>query len=257
MAKTYKHSGTIGDLIYSLALAKHFGPGKFYLHLNQINWIVQHYYNSKPLPFHQDRMTVKDFEFMKDFMLSQPYITDFLILDPKTTEITHNLDRFRELFVGHPGNYIDIYAASWSINDPVTREKLRNEPWLTADPKRIEGKSVVVNRTERWVGFTVPDYYRELKDNGIDKQSIFLGLPQEFELFQKQTGWADCTYYPTNNLLEWAELIKGAELYVGNQSMGLSLAIGLGTKFSCEARPDLPPTRNECFFPNHPNGTYF
>ena len=107
---TFKHSGTLGDLIYSLPLVKHFGGGKFYLHLNQVDWIGQHYYGAKPNPFHQGRMNAQDYEFMKSFMRAQDYIEDFLPLDPKATEITHNLDKFRPLFVGHPGNYVDIYA---------------------------------------------------------------------------------------------------------------------------------------------------
>lgn len=257
MTKSYKHSGTIGDLIYSLALVNHLGPGKFYLHLNQIDWVGQHYYKSKPLPFHQGRMTQEDFEFMKRFMLSQPYITDFQVLDPRATEITHNLDRFRDLFVGHPGNYVDIYADTWGITDPNIKQTLRNTPWLSAQPRPIPEKPWVVNRTQRWVSFKAPDYWRELKEQGQDRHSIFLGLPQEYEYFVTATGWADCDYYPTQDLLDWAEIIQGCEHFIGNQSMALSLAIGLGKKFSCEARPDLPPARNECFFPDHPNAHYF
>ena len=36
--KTFKHSGTGGDLLYSLPLVKYLGGGEFYLHLNQIDW---------------------------------------------------------------------------------------------------------------------------------------------------------------------------------------------------------------------------
>lgn len=257
MNRSYKHSGTLGDLIYSLALVKHLGPGKFYLHLDQINWVVQHYYRSKPLPFHQGRMTLDDFNFLKRFMLAQPYITDFQTLDPHSTEITHNLDRFRDLFVGHPGNYIDIYAHTWGITDPNIKQSLRNTPWLSADPRPIPDKPWVVNRTTRWVSQKPSTYWKELKDQGVDQQSIFLGLPEEYEHFVTATGWTDCDYYPTQDLLDWAQVIQGCQHFIGNQSMGLSLAIGLGKSFHCEARPDLPPERNECYFPNHPRGFYF
>ena len=76
----FKHSGTFGDLIYGLPLVKHFGGGEFYLHLNQIDWIGQHFYGSKPNPFHQGRLTQNDFDFMKDFMESQSYIEKFSVL---------------------------------------------------------------------------------------------------------------------------------------------------------------------------------
>ena len=42
--KTFKHSGTLGDIVYGLALTKYFGGGEFYLHLGQVDWIAQHYY---------------------------------------------------------------------------------------------------------------------------------------------------------------------------------------------------------------------
>jgi hypothetical protein len=73
-----------------------------------MDWIGQHYYGAPPTAFHQGRMTQDDFDYMRDFMEAQEYITLFDVLDPATHEITHNLDRFRPLFVGHPTNYIDI-----------------------------------------------------------------------------------------------------------------------------------------------------
>jgi hypothetical protein len=58
-------------------------------------------------------------------------------------------------------------------------------------------------------------------------------------------------------MLELAEVIAGAKLFIGNQSQALALAIGLGVPYHCEARQDLPLERNECYFPNQPNGNYF
>jgi len=247
-----KHSGAFGDLIYSLPIVKYFGGGEFYLHLNQISWIGQHYYGNPPNPVHQGRLTQKDFEFMKSFMESQDYITKFDIMTPQI-EITHNLDRFREPFVGHPGNYVDIYSKVFNIKDPDT---VRNTPWLTASPQIIEGRGVVINRTERWVPDTVNPQWKIWQDAGIEEQSIFVGLPNEYETFKRVTGY-DIPYHPTKDMLELAEIIAGSEFYIGNQSMGLALAIGLGKIISCERRKDLPLERNECYFPNKSNIKYF
>lgn len=253
--KKYKHSGTLGDIIYGLAVVKELGQGEFYLHLQQINWIVKHYYNSQPDAFHDGRMTEKDFEFMKDFMSEQNYITKFDILQPDT-EITHNLDRFRNLFVKHPGNYVDIYADSFYIPDSKKAE-LRNSPWLTVqNPRTISGKPYAVNRTARWGNPDSLVVWNDLREQGIMEQSFFVGLPQEHQEFVKFTGWK-IDYVPTKTLKELAELIAGCEQFLGNQSVALSLAIGLGANFACEARPDLPLERNECYFPEHPNGDYF
>lgn len=254
--KKFKHSGTLGDIVYGLALMKYFGGGEFYLHMNQINWIGQHYYGSTPDPFHQGRMNDRDFEFMQPFFQAQSYITKFDKLTANI-EITHNLDRFRPLFVNHPGNYIDVYCTAWGINDFVERTSIRTTPWLTVpEPKIIPDKPVVVNRTQRWIAKDLNPNWQHWLDQGADQQSIFVGLPEEYENFIKATGWK-LDYYPTKNMLELAEVIAGADQFIGNQSVGLSLAVGLGTPYMCELRRDLPTERNECFFPNQYKSAYF
>jgi hypothetical protein len=254
--KKFKHSGTLGDLIYSLPLVKHFGGGEFYLHLNQVDWIGRHYYGSSPDPFHRGRMTPEDLEFMRSFMESQPYITRFDALD-SDTEITHNLDRFRTAFVNHPGNYVDIYSQTFGILDTRQQETLRNQPWLTvSDPVHVPDRPYVVNRTARWCPGDTGPVWAAWRAEGADRHSVFVGLESEYRAFCQATGW-ELPHYPTPTLLDLARVIAGAEQYIGNQSAGLALAIGLGVPYACESRRDLPLERNECYFPHRPNGEYF
>lgn len=254
--KKFKHSGTMGDLVYSLPVMKQLGGGEFYLHLNQIDWIGQHYYGSKPSPFHQGRMTQKDFEFMQSFMEAQSYIDKFDTVQP-ATEITHNLDRFRPLFVGHPGNYVDMYCQAFGINDFVERTVIRTTPWLTVpNPRTFEGKSYVINRTARWVNPVLNATWASLKEQGGEDVSVFVGLPEEHNAFETTTGWK-IEYVPTPTMLDLAEVIAGCEQFIGNQSVALSIAIGLGIPYACEARTDLPMERNECYFPNQFGAVYF
>lgn len=254
--KRFKHSGATGDLIYSLALMKHLGGGEFYLHLNQIDWIGQHYYGSKPSPFHQGRMTQGDFDYMKSFMLAQEYITGCEVME-KNTEITHNLDRFRPLFVGHPGNYVDIYTAAFGITDPAVQKSIRTTPWLRVpESQKIRGRDVVINRTARWLPNSLSEQWARWRTEGIETRAVFVGLPEEYSKFCEDTGWS-IPWAKTNDMLELAEVIAGAKLFIGNQSQALALAIGLGVPYHCEARQDLPLERNECYFPNQPNGNYF
>jgi hypothetical protein len=254
---TYKHSGAFGDFLYSLPIVKYFGGGSVFAHLNQMDWVGAHYYGSAPAPFHQGRMRESDYEFMKLFMLAQHYVDTFEILDPHLTEISHNLDRFRVPFVGHPGNYVDIYADVFGIKSDVVKAELRNTPWLSVPIfRQIKNKSVVINRTARWTPGILSAQWDIWRGQGMEKQAIFVGLPEEHAAFQTTTGW-NIDYQPTGSMLELAEYIAGAETFIGNQSSCLALAIGLGTKFYCEVRTDLPINRNECYFPAHPNGNYF
>ena len=255
MTKKFKHSGALGDLIYSLPIVKHFGGGEFYLHLNQIDWIGQYYYGSPPNPFHQGRMTQQDFEYMKSFINAQEYITKFDVMTNQT-EITHNLDRFRVPFVGHPGNYVDIYSSVFNLTAEQANAA-RTTPWLTVpNPRVIEGRTIVVNRTSRWTPPQLSPLWAEWKASGIEQKAVFVGLPDEYEAFKLTVGW-DIPHVVTPTMLDLAEVIAGAEAFIGNQSQCLALAIGLGKKYACEQRRDLPQDRNECYFPGQPNSSYF
>ena len=256
MAKTFKHSGALGDLIYSLPIVKHFGGGGFYLHLNQIDWIGQHYYGAAPNPFHRGRLTHDDYLYMRDFMLAQTYITEFEELDPKTDQITHNLDRFRVPFVGHPGNYVDIYSSVFGLSKEDA-DRVRTTPWLTVPaPTVIDGRTIVINRTQRWLPPTPSPVWAEWKAKGVEDKAIFVGLEDEYVAFKQQIGW-DIPWAETRTMLELAQIIAGGEAFIGNQSQALAIAIGLGQKFACERRQDLPIERNECYFPDQPGGSYF
>jgi len=255
--KTFKHSGAFGDLLYSLPIVKHFGGGEFYLHLDQINWIGQHYYGSPPTAFHQGRMTQGDFAYMQDFMLAQDYIDSFKVLDPKTHAITHNLDRFRPTFVGHPDNYINIYSSVFGL-DPESADTAESTPWLTVPkPREIKDRSVVISRSQRWIPTQPSAQWQEWKQQGLENKATFIGLPEEHAAFREATGW-NVPYLATSTMLEVAEVIAGADTFIGNQSSNLALAIGLGIpNIHCEARVDMPLARNECYFPKMDNITYF
>jgi hypothetical protein len=252
----FKHSGAFGDLIYGLAITKYLGGGEFYLHLDQINWIGKHYYGSEPNAFHKGRLTVKDFNFMKSFMDMQHYIEKFDVMQ-SNTEITHNLDRFRPLFVGHPGNYVDIYCAAFNITDSDTVNYIRNSPWLHIDtPTKIEGRPVIINRTSRWTPNQLPKQWQEWKSAGMENQAVFVGLEEEYQNFKKITNW-NIPHHPTSSMLDLAKVIAGSDLFIGNQSMALALAIGLGVNVCCEHRTDLPLNRNECYGFNLEKVRYF
>ena len=255
--KTFKHSGTLGDILYSLPVVKYLGGGEFYLHLNQVAWIAQYYYNSKPSEYHTDKMNSKDIDFMHDFMTCQTYIKKFAALDPNQ-EITHNLDRFRPTFVHHPTNYIRIYCESFNITDIDTQNQIINQPWFTVpNPRPIPGHGIIINRTSRgWTSSEHNPQWDLWREQKWDQRAIFVGLPEEYQEFCTWSHWR-LNYIETKNLLEVAEIIAGAELFIGNQSMALSLAQGLHIPYIYERRKDLDLARNESYFPTHTQGSNF
>jgi hypothetical protein len=98
-----------------------------------------------------------------------------------------------------------------------------SNPWLvTEDPDpRTLGK-IVINRCPRWPGFHFP-WRRIVEEFGAD--AVFLGLESEHGDFVKEFGYV--SFIRTTNLLEVANLIAGAVLFIGNQSCPLAIAEGL------------------------------
>ena len=164
---TYKHSGTTGDLIYSLPLVKYSGGGEFYLHLDQMVWLTQRFYGWDGDPHHRGRMNMLDFNFLKSFMEAQPYISKFDILDVKTTAITHNLDRFRPMFAVWPRpyyNYVDVYSATFGIDDPEVMKNMRQTAWLTVpNTSTYTGRDIVINRSLRYTPTILADNWNRWK----------------------------------------------------------------------------------------------
>jgi hypothetical protein len=79
---------------------------------------------------------------------------------------------------------------------------------------------------------------------------LFVGLPHEVEELRRVTK-VHAEYAITNDYLELAKLIAGADLFIGNQSSPMGLAIGLGVPFiqeTCLWTPD-------CLYPRK-DGTY-
>jgi hypothetical protein len=121
----------------------------------------------------------------------------------------------------------------------------------------IADRDVAINRTSRWLPPQLSPIWNEWKENGIEERGFFLGLPEEHAAFCQATGW-NIPHHPTKNLLELAQCIAGSKVFIGNQSVALSIALGLGHRDTwCEGRRDLPIERNECYFPQRPGLQYF
>jgi hypothetical protein len=89
-------------------------------------------------------------------------------------------------------------------------------PWLWVEPKRVA--RVVVNRSLRYAGNLDYSIFKNC-------DCVFVGLWEEYVMFCSQ--WFELPWYETKDLLSVAEVIQGAELFVGNQSCCYAIAEGL------------------------------
>jgi hypothetical protein len=247
----YKHSGTFGDLIYSLSVVKKLGSGKFAIALNNIeNTVAQYGYRPDEVdPMHKGRFTTADFELLEPLLRRQSYIDEVITWNG---EHDVDLDRFRGvLFRGFEGNYVQAYHMTFDL--PFTSQMF-DENWLEADPKKIA--PIVINRTFRYRCPNGTGTWQDiLAQADIIKNGVFVGNDDEHENFVKLTGFA-VPRYVVKDLKELADVIAGADLFMGNQSVAYSIAMGLGVTSILETIKIKPLYNNECYFPRT-NCTYF
>ena len=247
----FRHSGTFGDLIYSLSVVKKMGGGTFAVHLGNIEKCVAQYgYRPDEVdPMHKGRFRNVDFDILKPLLSRQPYIDQVTIW---TGDHDVDLDCFRGvLFRGFEGNYVEAYHRTFDM--PVTAD-IYNQTWLEADAKIIA--PVVINRTFR---YRCPNgtgtWQNLLEQANISQNGVFVGTKEEHEDFEKSTG-SRVNYYPVQDFKELADVIAGADLFMGNQSAAYSIAMGLGKSSVLETIKIKPLQNNECFFPRN-NCQYF
>jgi len=254
--KTYRHSGTLGDLIYSLSIVKKMEPGKFLVALNNIeNCVAQYGYRPDEVdPAHRGRFTDQDYRWLKPLLDRQSYIMDTGTWKQGDPNPTVDLDQFRgTLFRGFEGNYVEAYHRAFNL--PFLIQDY-DTPWLEADPIRI--KPIVVSRTARYRTLEpegTATHRAMARDGDLENNGIFVGTKEEHIDYVGTTG-VNIPYHPVSDFLELANLVAGADLVIANQNFVYSLAMGLGISTMLETIKIKPLQHNECFFPRT-NTQYF
>lgn len=252
--KTYKHSGTLGDLIYSLYMVKKMGGGLYQVALENIeNCVAKYGYRPEDVdPQHKGRFTFRDYEMLRPLLKRQSYINEVGTWTPGTPDPDVDLDHYRSvLYRTFEGNILQAYHIAFDVPFMMTDY---DTPWLEAD--EIETKPIVVSRSARYRPPNGEEGWRGIvADANLEENAIFVGTPKEHADFVKTFGIA-IEYRPVNDFLELASIINGAELFVGNQGFAYSMAIGLGKSTVLEINKLVPMTMNECFFPRT-NCQYF
>jgi len=221
------------------------GGGNFYVKINAIDNFVKTKLHWASAGAGAGRYTEKDYEMLLPLLKAQEYLQSVDVWDGRAVDL--ELEDHYRFWVpsGWQGNQTECYAllGGFNIHDPEVRKKALYEPWLTpVTPIRIPGKSVVVNRTSRYLNGGPSSDWMNWVNNGLGEYALFVGTAQEHADFE-DIFKVKIEYYNTNDLLELAQVIQGCELFIGNQSVALSIAIGLGKTFRCELRKDYQTIR--------------
>ncbi len=208
--KRFKHSGDLGDLWYSLPVVSHHGGGEIAL-------------NPEGLPTPKmdgsaSGLTRHMIEMCRPLLESQSYIKKVSVWDRRKVDC--DLDLFR---IGVDYNKVNL--CRWILKSfRVGFEKAADTAWITCGENRIATTVFARSFRYRNPGVNLKEVYEMYRSS-----AVFVGLPDEHKNFEQEVG--KIAYQRVKNFLEMAEIINGADLFVGNQSSPMALAIALNKPF--------------------------
>ena len=194
-----------GDVIYLLPMIKAMGGGNVF-------------FSTDNRPDATTKWDVR-FNVAKPLLLNQSYINIVKYHEgesidwPIDIEKTHCRSAEEQVFV--PYGHLMLKNHDFTLST-------FNEPWLDVQAADHDF-DIIINRTARYI--TSHYHMQELLSVFQGQRAAFVGLSEEWEVFSKTVG--QLHFLKTDNLLELAQVIKGAKLFIGNQSCPLAIAEGL------------------------------
>jgi hypothetical protein len=212
MAIKIAHGGNAGDLIYSLP-AMHKAsqisgqPVELILRTN-----VPGKYNFQH-PLGSVQMNDKMAAMLEPLLLSTDFILSVQIVDYREApKPDYDFDLFRKFhnYTGHISQwYFHIYPElTTDLSIPIHFDLSAVKP----------DRPILLNRTNR--------YHNPTFDYSILRPwqhlITFVGLPEEYRIISAKLP--DITHTQVSDFAELYQLIKGSELFIGNQSMAYAIA---------------------------------
>lgn len=197
----FKHSGRMGDLLYSLYYAKQLAnnePFKLVLQTGVAMW------DPSGRPFLMNRA---DAEFVRPLLEAQSYIDSVEITDEPATDC-FRLDEFRNHMKRLAGKEIRQWYYDFST---VKLEPAGFGRPVLAVPDVPKTDKVAVCFTPRYKSAASGRMLNRIAD-----KVVFIGLPEEHETFCKKCF--PVPYHPVKNALEMLEFAASCRMFIGNVS---------------------------------------
>ena len=219
----FLHSGHLGDLIYALPVIKELSKDHkcyFYIQANKkipVNYFKHPaggvYINDRMLDLFLPLMKEQKFIHKVEKYNNQNIDIDFDIFRTLPINICFNSPRW----------YFQITGIQIDLSQPYlevsSHEKIKNK--------------IVIHRTFRHRNQFIN--YKFLKNyNDV----LFLGLPNEYEDLKKEIS--NLQFYDCRDFLEMAEIINSSKIFIGNLSLGYTIAEGLKKPRLLESGPNFP-----------------
>lgn len=200
---TFRHSGDLGDIVYSLGVIKLVPGGPHRLCLVD-------------RPFTAN--LTKRADIIIPLAASQSYIESCVCSEEK---VDFDFSSFRPHY-RHTHTLLDAHYQHLNMSIPDVKTNRGWEPWLEAKPSKKTASRVIFARSPRYNNdsmkwFTIADKYRD--------EAMFVGLDAEYDSFCRLFGWVE--RLDVSDYKQLAEYIAGCSLFIGNQSSPYAIAEGL------------------------------
>jgi len=245
-----KHSGQLGDVIYSLSFIKN------YIKKNNLDKVVifipsdTAINSSGPIKHTGGNLMIdeKMHQFIKPLLMTQPYIHEVLYI-PKEKIPTNvlDLDVIRTGLVNTAaGNIKSYYYKIFGLIDTD------NTGWIEPDSikksDRTESFDIIIGRSTRYLNQGID--YTILQS--LNKRIGYIGTENEYKKFSNQFPDLSIQNIKINNALEAAIAIQASSIYIGNQSLFFALAEALNHPRLLESFEPVPnvipcPGNSGCF----------
>lgn len=222
-----RHSGDLGDVLYALPAIRWLcsqRQDQCELHLESASYTTQ-------------RMTPELIALIAPLLLAQPYVAS---VRPWTGEpVDFNLNDFRAvLFPALKRNAkvaVRVRLTDWQAGVVGAPAACADEAWLSVPPRPVA--EYVINRTSRYQNPRFP--WKRIIGELESKMVVFVGTVEEHRTFKTEVApWV--LRYPTADLLSAAQVIAGADCFIGNQSACYAIAEGLKKPALIEVFPPMP-----------------
>tara|TARA_R110000765_G_scaffold24535_2_gene61348 strand:- start:10469 stop:11179 length:711 start_codon:yes stop_codon:yes gene_type:complete len=210
MIKTFKHSGDLGDIIYSLPTIKALGGGVLYLDPTGGS--------NDPLVSWGKRVNTSLNEeligSLKPLLEQQEYIKEIKLWD-SSVGVDYNLNEFRNNLTN---NLSDSHLKAFGLSS-----SRRDDIWLSIDEPlyHSSGRKTLMARSLRV--HSNHSFWETLPDSTIE-DLVFVGSKFEYEVFYKTFKY-DIPFWDLS-ILDLARAIACCKLFISNQTFGSAIAEG-------------------------------
>ncbi len=217
----FKHSGKLGDIIWSIPFIQSLGGGVLFIDINVME-------NGAPLLSEDSYNSIRPFLEMQESIQSVEIYRD--------EEIDFDLDIFRQFRNPLTFNLVDNYFWAFGRAPSGGASYL---PWLRVYGPSPTARKIIVSRTGRYIIETPQHnpFYDRLVERGLADQGIFIGFDEEHQIFKKQYN-VEIPLLINKNLSILAAAIRDCDLWIGNENLIGALAEGFKKTAVREIRKD-------------------